>query len=254
MPLEEKAVDHIGAASRLSSNMRTLHWVTKIGSLKNSLRFYELVLGFRVLRHEEFESGCEATCNGPYGGAWSKTMVGLGSEDSNFVFELTYNYGVASYQAGNDLQYFALAMPEAVPRAVALGYTVEYVEGLPVILGPDNLRYKIVGAVAGRAERVLAVGLRASCLRATQAYWCGVLGMCELATPSGFEAGFRGSLCVGWDAAQTLLQFVEAADGAKVRGSIKAPWCRATHPTHYSLLTTHYLLLATHSRRNTHRV
>ena len=26
-------------------------------------------------RHEEFASGCEATCNGPYGGAWSKTMV-----------------------------------------------------------------------------------------------------------------------------------------------------------------------------------
>ena len=45
---------------------------TKIGSLKNSLRFLELVFGMRVLRHEEFDSGCEATCNGPYGGAWSK--------------------------------------------------------------------------------------------------------------------------------------------------------------------------------------
>ena len=32
--------------------MRTGHWVTKIGSLKSSLRFYELVFGFRVLRHE----------------------------------------------------------------------------------------------------------------------------------------------------------------------------------------------------------
>ena len=42
MPLTASAVDHIGVASKLSSNMRTLHWVTKIGSLKNSLRFYEL--------------------------------------------------------------------------------------------------------------------------------------------------------------------------------------------------------------------
>ena len=42
MPLDAPAVDHIGVASRLSSNMRTLHWVTKIGSLKNSLRFYEV--------------------------------------------------------------------------------------------------------------------------------------------------------------------------------------------------------------------
>ena len=128
MPLEAAAVHHIGVASRLSSNMRTLHWVTKIGSLKHSLRFYELVLGLRVLRHEEFESGCEATCNGPYGGAWSKTMVGLGDENCNFVFELTYNYGIDGYKQGNDLQCIALAMPEAVPRAVALGYPVEYVQ------------------------------------------------------------------------------------------------------------------------------
>ena len=42
MPLDAAAVDHIGVASRLSSHMRTLHWVTKIGSLKNSLRFYEV--------------------------------------------------------------------------------------------------------------------------------------------------------------------------------------------------------------------
>ena len=175
MTLDVLAVDHIGAASRLSSNMRTLHWVTKIGSLKNSLRFYELVLGLRVLRHEEFESGCEATCNGPYGGAWSKTMVGLGGESGHFVFELTYNYGVDKYAVGNALQYFALAMPEAVPRAAALGYPVQYEQGLPVIVGPDGFRYKIVDAIAGREERVLAVGLRSSCLPATAAYWCGVI-------------------------------------------------------------------------------
>ena len=53
MPLEAAAVDHIGVASRLSSNMRTLHWVTKIGSLNHSLRFYELVLGLRVLRRAD---------------------------------------------------------------------------------------------------------------------------------------------------------------------------------------------------------
>jgi catechol-2,3-dioxygenase len=38
---------------------RALHWVLKIGNLKESLRFFETVLGMRVLRHEEFESGCE---------------------------------------------------------------------------------------------------------------------------------------------------------------------------------------------------
>ena len=50
--------------------LRTLAQVLKIGNLKKSMHFFESVLGLKVLRHEEFESGCEATCNGPYGGEW----------------------------------------------------------------------------------------------------------------------------------------------------------------------------------------
>lgn len=38
----------------------------------------------------------------PYDGKWSKTMVGYGSEDEHFVMELTYNYGIGSYELGND--------------------------------------------------------------------------------------------------------------------------------------------------------
>lgn len=227
MPLSAAAVEHIGVASKLSKNMRTLHWVTKIGSLRNSLRFYELVLGMRVLRHEEFESGCEATCNGPYGGAWSKTMVGLGPEESNFVFELTYNYGIDSYENGNDVQHFTLAMPEAVTRAVALGYKVEYLEGEPLIHGPDHFRYKIVDPEAGRAERFAAVALRSSDLSLTRNYWCEVLGM------STFHSD-ETKLTVGWAADQVLLEFVNVGDGlavehGKAAGRI-ANACRAVEP------------------------
>ena len=38
----------------------------------------------------------------PYNGLWSKTMIGYGSEDDNFVIELTYNYEIGSYRSGND--------------------------------------------------------------------------------------------------------------------------------------------------------
>jgi len=31
-------------------------------------------------------------------------MIGYGAEDSHFVLELTYNYGIGSYQLGNDFQ------------------------------------------------------------------------------------------------------------------------------------------------------
>ena len=81
---------------------RPLHWVFKVSDLRKTVDLLK-VLGMRVLRHEEFESGCAATCNGPYSGYWSKTMIGFGSEDDNFVLELTYNYGVSSYKRGNDL-------------------------------------------------------------------------------------------------------------------------------------------------------
>lgn len=37
----------------------------------------------------------------PYDNRWSKTMVGYGPEKSHFVIELTYNYGVKSYDLGN---------------------------------------------------------------------------------------------------------------------------------------------------------
>ena len=31
-------------------------------------------------------------------------MIGYGAEDSHFVLELTYNYGIGRYQLGNDFQ------------------------------------------------------------------------------------------------------------------------------------------------------
>lgn len=72
-------------------SQRPLHWVFKVGDLKQTLNFYEGSFGMHVHRHEEFASGCEATCNGPYGGSWSKTMVGYGREDENYALELTAN-------------------------------------------------------------------------------------------------------------------------------------------------------------------
>ena len=40
----------------------------------------------------------------PYDGKWSKSMVGYGPEDNHFVVELTYNYGLGSYQLGDDFR------------------------------------------------------------------------------------------------------------------------------------------------------
>lgn len=50
-------------------------------------------------------------------------MVAFGPEQSNFAFELTYNYGIEGYTFGNDLQYIAMAVAGAEERAEAFGYT-----------------------------------------------------------------------------------------------------------------------------------
>jgi len=36
-------------------------------------------------------------------------MIGYGAEDRHFVLELTYNYGIGSYQLGNDFQVICLS-------------------------------------------------------------------------------------------------------------------------------------------------
>ncbi|KAI6240043.1 Glyoxalase-like domain-containing protein [Aphelenchoides fujianensis] len=64
-----------------------LHYVFRVGNRQKAIEFYTKELLMKVLRHEEFEEGCEATCNGPYAGKWSKTMVGYGHEKDHFVLE-----------------------------------------------------------------------------------------------------------------------------------------------------------------------
>ena len=189
---------------------RSLHWVLKIGSLKKSMDFLNGVVGLRVLRHEEFASGCEATCNGPYGGAWSKTMVGYGPEDTNFVLELTYNYGIDSYQRGNDLQYLAIAEPSILERAKLFNYPIISEN---TIEGPDGIKFKIVPSIPGRAERFLAVGLRVENLEKALAYWVDLHGMEVFPTPPGLETSTK-SACIGFHANNTYLQLIEFTDGA----------------------------------------
>lgn len=55
---------------------RPLHFVFKIGNRFKTMDFFTNILGMKILRHEEFEEGCDAQCNGPYSGKWSKTMTG----------------------------------------------------------------------------------------------------------------------------------------------------------------------------------
>ena len=47
-----------------TASRRALHFVFKVSDRPSTVTFYKDVLGMKVLRHEEFEEGCKASCNG----------------------------------------------------------------------------------------------------------------------------------------------------------------------------------------------
>lgn len=138
----------------------------------------------QVLRHEEFQEGCEAACNGPYDGHWSKTMVGYGPEDSHFVVELTYNYGIGSYKLGNDFQGITIKSAKAIQKAKEASYPlkdlgngsiqIQAPDGYPFIIRPED--------VSDNHDPVEKVSLSATSIEKSLEFWKGVLNMTDISS------------------------------------------------------------------------
>lgn len=156
-------------------NGRALHYVFKIPDRKETMRFYREILGMKVLRHEEFSEGCEATCNGPYKGRWSKTMVGYGPEDTHFVVELTYNYGIHSYDRGNDFIGMTVKSKQALERAKKQKWPIR--DG-NIVEAPGGYPFTIIDEPQPTdRDPVEKVTVACSNLANSIKYWNGVLGL-----------------------------------------------------------------------------
>ncbi|XP_076210478.1 glyoxalase domain-containing protein 4 [Aptenodytes patagonicus] len=157
---------------------RALHFVFKVGDRGRSARFYRELLGMNVLRHEEFEEGCKASCNGPYDGKWSKTMVGYGPEDNHFVAELTYNYGIGEYRLGNDFLGITLVSSQAVSNAKKMGWPLrEVTTGIFEAEAPGGYKFYLEDKEQLKQDPVLKVTLGVSDLQKSVNYWSDLLGM-----------------------------------------------------------------------------
>lgn len=155
---------------------RALHYVFKIPERKLTAKFYREILGMKVLRHEEFSEGCEAACNGPYANRWSKTMIGYGPEDTHFVIELTYNYGIKEYKMGNDFGGITIRSKEALERARADGWPVNEENGKYVLQAPGGYKYYVIDEPQPKdKDPVQKVTLSSSNLQRTVAYWKDIL-------------------------------------------------------------------------------
>lgn len=198
----------------LANYRRPVHWVFKIGSLRKNLNFYEEVLGMKVHRHEEFASGCEASCNGPYGGAWSKTMVGYGKEEEQYCLELTANYGIESYELGNDYRYIAIDKSAIISGKEAL---IVKEKGQEFLVSPDGYRYLLVDMKGKKntyknksdvVEPFLFVSFHVKNLRRSIDFYTKVLGAKVYENVEG-TLGTSNSVVVGFTDDGVKIEMVE---------------------------------------------
>lgn len=68
-------------------------------------------------------------------------MIGYGNEDDNFVIELTYNYGIHSYDRGNDFLGITIQDGEILKRAREFKWPIA--DG-NVLEAPGGYKYYIV--------------------------------------------------------------------------------------------------------------
>ncbi|HYB90299.1 MAG TPA: lactoylglutathione lyase [Candidatus Binataceae bacterium] len=81
--------------------MRLLHTMIRVNNLDESLDFYCNKLGMKLLRKTDFPAG-----------KFTLAFVGYGGEDENAVVELTYNWGVSSYEMGTAFGHLAIGVDD----------------------------------------------------------------------------------------------------------------------------------------------
>ncbi|OZB86448.1 MAG: lactoylglutathione lyase, partial [Thiotrichales bacterium 12-47-6] len=69
--------------------MRILHTMIRVGNLEKSIAFYTEVLGMQLLRQKDYPDG-----------KYTLAFLGYQPESEGAVLELTYNWGVESYDLG----------------------------------------------------------------------------------------------------------------------------------------------------------
>ena len=124
--------------------MRLLHTMLRVGDLQRSIDFYTRLLGMRLLR----------TVDRPEQ-QYSLAFVGYGTNPEHAELELTYNYGVSSYEMGTAYGHIALGVEDvaAVCEQVRAGGGTVTREAGPVkggstviafVADPDGYKIELI--------------------------------------------------------------------------------------------------------------
>jgi lactoylglutathione lyase len=111
---------------------RYLHTMLRVTDLERSVNFYTKGFGMQELRRRDVPEG-----------KYTLVFLGYGPEESHTVLELTYNYGVDSYEMGTAFGHLAIGVPDvyaAVESLRALGAKVTREPG-PVKFGTTIIAF-----------------------------------------------------------------------------------------------------------------
>ncbi|MGA2551348.1 MAG: lactoylglutathione lyase [Burkholderiaceae bacterium] len=124
--------------------MRILHTMLRVGNMERSLDFYTRVLGMKLLRTTDRPDQ-----------KYTLAFVGYESNPGQAEIELTYNYGVASYELGSAYGHIALQVEDvyaACARIKEAGGTVTREAGpvkggttlIAFVEDPDHYKIELI--------------------------------------------------------------------------------------------------------------
>jgi lactoylglutathione lyase len=89
--------------------MRLLHTMLRVGDLQRSIDFYTQAMGMQLLRMTKRPDQ-----------NYDLAFVGYGNNPDHAEIELTYNYGVSSYDLGTAYGHIAIGVPDVVATCNAI--------------------------------------------------------------------------------------------------------------------------------------
>jgi lactoylglutathione lyase len=89
--------------------MRLLHTMLRVGDLQRSIDFYTQAMGMKLLRMTQRPEQ-----------HYDLAFVGYGNNPDHAEIELTYNYGVSSYDLGTAYGHIAIGVPDVVATCNAI--------------------------------------------------------------------------------------------------------------------------------------
>ena len=125
--------------------MRILHTMIRCGDLDRSIAFYTGILGMTLLRRRDYPEG-----------KFTLAFVGYGSENEEAAIELTYNWGVSSYEQGTAFGHIAIEVDDVHAACAEIrrnGGTVTREAGpmkggttvIAFVADPDGYKIELIG-------------------------------------------------------------------------------------------------------------